>query len=251
MIKVKRILFLFLGIISLLYYIVCIAYAGLGLSFAWIWPLLSIFCFIRCRMLTRKLHGETKWHPPKWLVNIYRICLAVGITVFVLIESQVILSMNTKPQENLDYVMVLGAGIRGTTPTRPLRLRIQTAYDYMMNNPDTILIASGGQGNDEQISEAACIRNTLVEMGLDESRILIEDKSRDTIENIRNSYELIPDKDSEVGIVTNSFHIWRSVSIARSEGYDHVSGVPAKTLMPVGIHYVVREFFGYLKWKLL
>lgn len=251
MIKVKRILFLLLGIVSFLYYIVCIAFAGFGLSFVWIWPLLGVFCFIRYRMLTCKLQGEAMWQPPKWLVNIYRICLVVGITVFILVESQVVLSMNTKPQENLDYVIVLGAGIRGTTPTRPLRLRIQTAYDYMMNNPDTILIASGGQGSDEQISEAACIRNTLVEMGLDESRILIEDKSRDTIENIRNSYELIPDKESEVGIVTNGFHIWRSVTIAKSEGYDHVSGVPAKTLMPVGIHYVVREFFGYLKWKLL
>ena len=251
MIKVKRILFLLLGIVSFLYYIVCMAFAGFDLSFVWIWPLLGVFCFIRYRMLTRKLKGETMWQAPKWLVNIYRICLAVGITAFVLVESQVVLSMNTKPQENLDYVIVLGAGIRGTTPTRPLRLRIQTAYDYMMNNHDTILIASGGQGSDEQISEAACIRNTLVEMGLDESRILIEDKSRDTIENIRNSYELIPDKGSEVGIVTNGFHIWRSVTIAQSEGYDHVSGVPAKTLMPVGIHYVVREFFGYLKWKLL
>ncbi len=251
MIKVKRILFLFFAIISFLYYIVCIAFSGLGLSFAWIWPLLSIFCYIRFRMLTRKLQGKTSWQAPGWLVNLYRICMVVGITVFVLVESQVISSMNTKPQDKLDYIIVLGAGVRGTTPSRPLRLRIQTAYDYMINNTDTILIASGGQGSDEQISEAACIRNTLVEMGLDETRILVEDESRDTIENIRNSYEFIPDKDSEVGIVTNSFHIWRSVSIAKSEGYENVSGVPAKTLMPVGIHYVVREFFGYLKWKLL
>lgn len=251
MIKVKRILFLFFAIISFLYYIVCIAFSGLGLSFVWIWPLLSIFCYIRFRMLTCKLQGKTSWEAPEWLVNLYRICLVVCITAFVLVESQVISSMNTKPQDNLDYIIVLGAGVRGTTPSRPLRLRIQTAYDYMINNTDTILIASGGQGSDEQISEAACIRNTLVEMGLDETRIMVEDESRDTIENIRNSYEFIPDKDSEVGIVTNSFHIWRSVSIAKSEGYRNVSGVPAKTLMPVGIHYVVREFFGYLKWKLL
>ncbi len=251
MIKVKRILFLFLAIISFLYYIVCIAFSGLGLSFAWIWPLLSIFCYIRYRMLTRKLHGKTSWQAPGWLANLYRICMVVGIAFFVLVESQVISSMNTKPQDNLDYIIVLGAGVRETTPSRPLRLRIQTAYDYMINNTDTILIASGGQGSDEQISEAACIRNMLVEMGLDETRILVEDESRDTIENIRNSYELIPDKGSKVGIVTNSFHIWRSVSIAKSEGYSNVSGVPAKTLMPVGIHYVVREFFGYLKWKLL
>lgn len=120
----------------------------------------------------------------------------------------------------------------------------------MMDNPDTILIASGGQDANEDISEAECICRTLVEMGLDESRILLEDQSRDTIENIRNSYELIEDKNSEVGIVTNGFHIWRSVSIAKSQGHENVSGVPAKTLMPVGIHYTVREFFGYVKWRL-
>lgn len=251
MIKIKKILFLCVGILSLLYYLVCVAYAGLGLSFSWIWLLLSGFCFVRGHMLTRKLEGKTKVQVPTWLVNIYRICWIVGLAFFIMIESQVILSMNTEPKDHLSYVIVLGAGVDGTIPTRPLLLRIQTAYEYMIQNPDTILIASGGQGRDEEISEAECIRNTLMEMGLDESRILIEDQSRDTIENIRNSYELIPDQEREVGIITNGFHIWRSVLIAKSQGHVNVSGVPAKTLMPVGIHYIVREFFGYLKWKLL
>ncbi len=251
MIKVKRILFLLLGSISFIYYLICLAFAGFKLSFVWIWLLLSLFCFTRYKMLTFKLEGKIMWETPKWLVYLYRGCMIIGIGAFVFVESQVVMSMNARPQDNLNYIIVLGAGMKGTTPTRPLRYRIETAYDYMMANPDTILIASGGQGRDEEISEAECIRNTLVEMGLEESRILLEDKSRDTIENIRNSYELIPEKESEVGIVTNSFHIWRSVSIAKSEGYDNVSGVPAKTLMPVGIHYVVREFFGFLKWKLL
>lgn len=251
MIKVKRFLFLLIGTISFLYYIVCVIFAGITLSFVWIWLLLGGFCFIRAYMLQKELNGESIWKPRKWLVVIYRICIVIGLVAFTAVESQVILSMNTEPKEDLDYVIVLGAGVIGTTPSRPLRLRIQTAYEYMMENPDTILIASGGKGWDEKISEAECIRNTLVEMGLPESRILLEDKSRDTIENIENSYELIADKESNVGIVTNGFHIWRSVSIAKSQGHENVSGVPAKTLMPVGIHYIVREFFGYLKWKLL
>lgn len=251
MIKLRKNLFIICGAISLFYYLVCLAYAGIRLSFVWIWPLFSCFCFGRAYMLTRKLQGKTKFDPPKWLVWAYRIGVTVVVALFIIVESQVVSSMNVQPKEDLDYVIVLGAGMRGTTPTRPLLLRIQRAYDYMMDNPDTMLIASGGQGANEDISEAECIRSTLVEMGLDESRILLEDQSRDTIENIRNSYELIEDKNSEVGIVTNGFHIWRSVSIAHSQGHENVSGVPAKTLMPVGIHYTVREFFGYLKWKFL
>ena len=249
MIKVKRILFLILGVLSLIYYVICIAFAGFGLSFVWIWLLLGGFCFIRVHMLTKKVQGTEKWQAPKWLVNIYRICLIVGVSLFVIVESQIVCAMNTVPEDNLDYVIVLGAGIRGTTPTRPLRYRIHTAYDYMMENPDTILIASGGKGWGEQISEAECIRNVLIEMGLYESRILLEDKSTDTEENIKNSYALIEDKERRVGVVTNSLHIWRAVEIAKSQGHEKVSGVPAKTLMPVGIHYVVREFFGFIKWK--
>ena len=251
MTKTRIILFKLLGIISLLYYVVCIAFAGFGLSFVWIWLLLAGFCFLRAYMLTRKMQGREKWYVPKWLVNVYRACLVAGIGMFVFVEAQVVSAMNIKPQEDLEYVIVLGAAVRGTTPTRPLKLRIQTAYEYMTANPDTILIASGGKGWDEQISEAECIRNTLVEMGLAESRILLEDASRDTEENIRNSYEFIPSKNCRVGVVTNSFHVWRSLQIAKSQGCENVSGVPAKTLMPVGIHYVVREFFGYVKWKFL
>ena len=251
MIKARRTLFLIGGTLSFIYYIICIAFAGFGLSFVWIWLLLSCFCYIRAFMLKRKMQGKEKWQAPKWLINIYRVCVIGGIALFVFVEIQVIITMNTAPKNELEYIIVLGAGIRGTTPTRPLLLRIQKAYEYMQENPDTILIASGGRGNDEQISEAECIYNTLVEMGLDESRILLEDRSTDTEENIQYSYEMIPDKDSEVGIVTNSFHIWRAVAIANSQGYENVSGVPAKTLMPVGIHYVVREFFGYVKWKFL
>ncbi len=251
MTKIKRILFIILGILSLIYYTICVVYAGFALSFVWIWLLLAGFCFLRAYMLTRKMQGREKWYVPKWLVNVYRACLVAGIGMFVFVEAQVVSAMNIKPQEDLEYVIVLGAAVRGTTPTRPLKLRIQTAYEYMMSNPDTILIASGGKGTDERISEAECIRNTLVEMGLDESRILLEDESRDTEENIRNSYEFIPAKDTKVGVVTSSFHIWRSLQIAKSQGCENVSGVPAKTLMPVGIHYVVREFFGYVKWKFL
>ena len=251
MIKAKRILFIITGVLSLLYYVVCIIFAGPLLSFVWIWLLLAGFCFLRAHMLTRKMQGREKWHAPKWLVNLYRVCLVLGIGLFAFVEAQVVAGMSTLPQEDLEYIIVLGAGVNGTTPTRPLKLRIQTAYEYMEANPDTMLIASGGKGWDERISEAECIRNSLVEMGLDESRIIIEDASRDTEENIRNSYEFIPSKDCRVGVVTNSFHVWRSLQIAKSQGCENISGVPAKTLMPVGIHYVVREFFGYVKWKFL
>ena len=89
---------------------------------------------------------------------------------------------------------------------------------------------------------------------MNESRIILEDKSTDTEENLKNSLVIIGDEDAYVGIISNGFHEYRAMSIARNVGYNNVHSVPAVTLFPVGIHYTVREFFGmvefYVKYKL-
>ena len=117
----------------------------------------------------------------------------------------------------------------------------------MSDNPDTILIASGGQGMFESISEAECIKNELVRLGTDESRIILEDRSTSTIENLRLSREIINNDNCKVGIITNSFHEYRAGLIAKEAGYKETYSVPAVTLFPVGIHYMLREFFGVVR----
>ncbi|MDO5572749.1 MAG: YdcF family protein [bacterium] len=249
--KLKRIVFLILAILSMLYFCICLGYSGLGLSWIWVWLLIACFCGLRFLMLGCEIKGTAKWKLPRWFKIAYRVILAGTLLVFVITESQVISGMTTKPQDNLSYVVVLGAGVRGTTPTRPLLLRMKRAYEYMEANPDTMLIASGGQGTGEDISEAECIKRYLVEQGIDESRILLEDKSTSTEENLRNSFAMIPEDAGTVGILTNGFHIYRATLIAKELGHENVAGVPAITLMPVGIHYVVREFFAVMKLRLI
>ncbi len=249
--KNKRTIFLIFGILSILYFLVCLAYSGLWLSWIWIWALTGGFCFLRFFMLHREIQGRAWWKIPRWFGVLYRIVLAAMLFVFLLVESKVISGITTEPQEGLSYVVVLGAGVRGTTPTRPLLLRMQRAYEYLSENPDTILIASGGQGADEEISEAECIRTYMVEHGIDESRIMLETQSTSTEENLRNSFAMLPKDTGTVGILTNGFHIYRSVLIARELGHEDVAGVPARTLLPVGIHYAVREFFAIIKLLLV
>ena len=114
--------------------------------------------------------------------------------------------MNAEPEPKLEYVIVLGAGLNGSTPSNTLKKRIEEGYIYMSENPDTILIASGGQGFKESISEAECIKRELVKMGISEDRIILEDRSTSTIENLKYSLMILGDPDAEVGIITNSFH---------------------------------------------
>lgn len=254
---VKCLIYTVTCIFSILYYITCIFYAGITLSFVWVWLLLAVFCAIRVFMLHDVLISKETGRPlkiklPMFVKIMYHIFFGAAVAAFLFVEVNVLTYMNMTPEKNLDYVIVLGAGLRGSEPTRPLQLRIQKAYNYMKDNPDTILIASGGKGSDEIVSEASVIARKLIEMGLDEDRIILEDQSVNTIANIKNSYEIIygnyeDEGAPKVGVITNGFHIYRTRLIAADQGHGDVYGIPAQTLFPVGIHYVVREFFGVVQ----
>ena len=232
---------------SVFYTVTLLIYAGVYLSWIWIWPLIGAFALVRFVMLKIAIDKDKRIRIPEFVKMSYYLIFGLFFVVFITVEINVFRSMSAEPKENLDYVIVLGAGVNGTSPSKPLAKRIEEAYDYMSENPDTILVASGGQGFSESISEAECIRNELVSKGIDEDRILLEDKSKSTVENLRFSLEIIGDPSKQVGIITNGFHEYRAGLIAKKVGYENASSVPAVTLFPVGIHYMLREFFGVVR----
>lgn len=249
--RVKLTIFLIIFAFAVLYFVTCVIYAGITLSGVWIWPALAIFSLIRMIMLEKmEPLGKRGKLSLKIISAVYHLMMALLILIFITTEFFIIKAMNTVPDNGLDYVIVLGAGLRGEKPTRPLQLRIERAYRYLVNSPDTMVIASGGQGSDEIISEAEVIKNELVKMGIEPDRILLENKSTSTEENIKFSYLIIGENDKSVGVVTNSFHMYRAMLIANAEGHEVVA-VPAQTLFPVGIHYVVREAAGVVLMKML
>ena len=154
-----------------------------------------------------------------------------------------------------DYVVVLGAGVRGTVPSLALRERVNAAYDYLTANPQAIAVLSGGQGPGEDITEAACIYRELTQMGIDPSRLLMEDKATSTIENLRFSLDLL---EAEIGtcpgkiaIVSSEYHIFRSCLFAKSLGLEAV-GVPAHTSwFTLRLNYYLREIVAVWKYFIL
>ena len=198
-------------------------------------------------MLKRDIDGVSKKKIPIPIRAVYYTLYLISLVAFIYVECNVFAAMNAKPEPDLEYVIVLGAGLNGSTPSNTLRKRIEGGFEYMSDNPDTMLIASGGQGFKESISEAECIKRELVKMGIPEDRIILEDRSRSTVENLKYSLQIIKDKDARVGIITNSFHEYRAGIIAKDVGFTNAYPVPATTLMPVGIHYMLREFFGVVR----
>lgn len=143
------------------------------------------------------------------------------------------------------YLVVLGAGVNGSTPSTILQNRIDAAVSYLQAHPDVICVASGGQGANENISEAQCIRDHLTAAGINPDRILMEDKSTSTLENIRFSLDLIEaqtgTRPSSLGVLSNEFHLFRAGKIAEKCGIT-AYGIPARTShLSLRINYTLRE----------
>lgn len=175
--------------------------------------------------------------------------LILGIIYVGLLQYKISQYIRLEAPKNADYLIVLGAKVNGTVPSLALDRRIDASAEYLKDNPDTVVIASGGKGRGEDISEAECIKRELIEQGISESRIMLEDQSTDTYENVQFSRKLIPADSNNGVIVTNTFHLYRAVSIASDQGLD-VSGLPAETPRSALIKSYVREYLAITKFYL-
>ena len=146
----------------------------------------------------------------------------------------------------LEYLIVLGAHINGTEPSRALMYRLNTACEYLKAHPETKAVVSGGKGSNEEISEAEAMKRNLVLRGIAESRIILEDQSTKTLENMKFTARLI-DKNARIGIVTNNFHIYRSLKLAKKQGYSHAVGLSAPSVLKYQPYYVLRELLALVK----
>ena len=152
--------------------------------------------------------------------------------------------MKKRCRRQVDYVLILGAQVRGTWITDSLKRRLDAALDYLSRFPDAEVIVSGGRGSGEDISEADAMAFYLMDRGVEESKIIKEDRSTSTRENLRFSRRFLDAQKDSTAVVTNDFHIYRALLTARREGYVNVYSVPASSNPVFQINYLVREFFA-------
>ncbi len=230
------------AVLCLLYYFMIVFYAGITADFAWIWIFFALLLFG-----VRQILCFSGSHPgviPVWILRAGLLMMAAGAAVFLIQAAQVAGGMFKKAEPDLDYVIVLGAQVKGEKPSRALRKRLDCAYEYAVKNPRTKLILSGGQGSGEDISEAECMRRYLTEAGLEPDRLLAEDRSTSTRENLEFCRSLYHPENARTGILSNNFHICRALILARDSGYTRVSGIPAHSDPWMQPHYIVREVFA-------
>ena len=172
-----------------------------------------------------------------------------GLFCAFLIVTQIMVAkeFNDRGEPDLDYLIVLGAQVRPSGLSVALKSRLDAAYDYLIENESTTCIVSGGQGPNEPMTEADAMASYLIERGLDPDRIIRENQSTNTSENIRNSMSFINPANDHVAIVTNDYHLFRGMAIARKQGIAHVSGIAAGATPWYLPNNMARESFGLAK----
>lgn len=184
---------------------------------------------------------------PKQIKLILILILTIAIIYTVIVMFLIFRGTREQPSQTPDTVLILGAQVKGDTkekayPSIVLRERLDAATDYIKEHPEVTVIVCGGQGADEPDSEANVMKKYLVKQGISEEKIITEDTSTRTKENIQNAQKKQSLNDTV--IVTSDFHVFRSKLLAKRLGIKTISGLPSKTKNSAVFKSYTREIIA-------
>ena len=235
-----------IGIFCILYGIT-VKLAGSGTMFFAVWLVMGCILLVSAYLVKHRVFS----HIPKPLAAVLSGIVFVWLLSVCICEAFIIQGFSYKSQDHLDALIVLGAQVRADGPSSVLAYRLNVAANYLTEHPDCRCIVSGGRGYNEPTTEAEAMKVYLMERGIDEKRILVEDQSENTVQNIRFSKELLESPDAAVGIVTNNFHMTRALAIAKKQGLTNAHGMPAPSDPVFLVNNMFREYLGMMKDYLL
>ena len=185
------------------------------------------------------------------LLKIMNYVFILFIISFIVIMFQVLGELNSNDEhvKDIDFVVILGAGLDGTQLSKTLKQRLDQSIEYLNHNHEVRVILSGGQGPGEAISEAEAMGEYLISNGIEEERLIYENKSTTTKENIQNSKDIIEKlgvSKPKVMIITSDYHMYRAKMIAEKISMN-AYGISSKTPIFIRINYLIREYFAVIK----
>ena len=215
-----------------------------GFSFSTIFIIASIL-LIYILIRIKNIAYRNKY--TKIMYKIYRAIIVIFIASFIFIQSAILVNMyknkDVNSVKNVDTMIVLGAKVNDDGVSKTLKLRLDKAIEYYNKDKDINIIVSGGQGKDEVMTEALAMKNYLLENGVDEKNIILENKATTTLENIIFSKEIMEDLNlgNRALIITSDYHLFRGRFIASILGIDN-EGLCSISSLSSRMYYMIREY---------
>ena len=236
------------SLLAAFFYTCVVGYSFSGLVCLGIVGIISVYKLLH-------LLGSKYPRDARSIKRVFTFLLCIGVLVFGITEAVILKASFGNPKQHCDYMVVLGAGVRGDVPSLSLQNRIDAAYDYLIAHPDVTAVLSGGQGEGENITEAKCMFDHLTAMGIPESRLIQEGSATSTWENLNFSLDLIEEKTGQrpekLGVLSSEYHLFRASLFADACGVEFV-GIPAKTTkISLRVNYFMREVAGVWHYLLL
>ncbi|SHR27661.1 DUF218 domain [Mycobacteroides abscessus subsp. abscessus] len=194
-------------------------------------------------------------HPSRPLVMVRKVFISgyiLFLISFFIVEGLILNEAFSKEKynkEEIDFVIILGAGLRGEEPSKTLQGRLDVGLEFLLENRNIPVIVSGGQGPGEAITEAEAMGTFLVKNGVEEYRVYYESLSTDTNENLKFSRDIMTQlgiKKPKILIITSDYHLFRAKYLAGEYGLTSY-GLGGDSPFFVKVNYYIREYFGVVK----
>ncbi|MBQ7007178.1 MAG: YdcF family protein [Oscillospiraceae bacterium] len=200
-----------------------------------------------CCAVFAKFHKEILAFTASGALLWLRYIVIAGIVIYIGCMGLILSYSHTNVDYSEDVVIVLGCGVKNGRPNVTLQTRLDAAIEYYQTNSDIYIVAAGGLARQKDTTEAAVMRNYLLEKGIPDEKIVIEDKSQSTQENYRFAKEILDQKGikyDSIVFVTNSFHIYRAKTYAEHCGFENAHALSTKTDLFVFVPALIREVLG-------
>lgn len=188
---------------------------------------------------------------PLWAKALIGLALA-GVLCFALLFGLVMGGARDHIVGEPGVMIVLGCQVKSWGPSVLLRDRLDKALEYWEEHPEMVIVVSGAQGPDEPSTEARAMAGYLMEKGVPEENILLEENSHNTIQNLIYSKQLLKEQGRDisggVAVVSNGFHLTRIRMLTGRAGYANVSTLAAPSShLPSRLKMYIREPIALVK----
>lgn len=183
--------------------------------------LIALALDIRFGFITRMLPNTIK--AVGWCLRAVVMLVAAVLLFFM---GKIALGSLIRTEASARHAIVLGLALKSGKPTDDLIARLDTAEAYWRKNPDAALILTGGNADASGITEAAAMRDILMERGVPRDRMILEDQAETTKENFQNTAKLVSPSEPVV-LISSNYHMDRAVRTAKNAGFTSVLRLPA------------------------